>query len=122
MHTEPMIAVRDVTASVRWYKQLLACDNDHGRPDFDSLMHDGDVLLMLHQLEAPEHGMRAPIAGAEGCGVLVWFYVDDLDAVLRRAKRMKVPLVVEPHDNPQAGWREATIRDPDGYHLVLVET
>jgi catechol 2,3-dioxygenase-like lactoylglutathione lyase family enzyme len=120
MRSEPMIAVRDVKASAAWYRKLLGCTSDHGRPDFDRLVAaDGNVLLMLHQLEGPEHGLPRPVRGAVGSGVLLWFHVDDLDAVLQRARRLKAPVVVEPHDNPQAGWRELTIRDPDGYHLAI---
>lgn len=121
MHSEPMIAVRDVPASARWYRQLLACENDHGRNDFDRLVADGRVLLMLHQPHAEEHGLTKPVPSAVGSGVLLWFYVDDLDAAYSRAKRLKAAIVVEPHDNPQTGWREFTLRDPDGYSLALAE-
>ena len=41
--------------------------------------------------------------------------------VLRRAQVLNAPIVVEPHDNPQAGWREFTVRDPDGYHIAIAE-
>jgi catechol 2,3-dioxygenase-like lactoylglutathione lyase family enzyme len=123
MHTEAMIAVRDVPASAAWYRRLLGCRTDHGRPDFDRLIDPdgGGVLLMLHQLQGEEHGLTAPVPGAAGSGVLLWFYVDDLDAAFERAGKLAAPVVVPPHDNPQTGWRELTIRDPDGYHLALVQ-
>ena len=121
MHSEPMIAVRDVRASAAWYRNLLGCASDHGRPDFDRLVADGQVLLMLHQTEAEEHGLLKPVPGATGSGFLLWIYVDDLDAVFARAKKLKAPIVVKPHANPAAGWREFTLRDPDGYHLAIAE-
>jgi len=122
MHSEPMIAVRDVRASAAWYKKLLGCESDHGRPEFDRLVDGTRVLLMLHRLEAAEHGLAAPAPGTAGSGVLIWIYVDDLDLVHRRAKAAKAPIVVAPHTNPQAGWREFTLRDPDGYHVAICET
>ena len=122
MHSEPMIAVRDVPASAAWYRKLLDCTNDHGRPDFDRVIKDDRVLLMLHQTQAAEHGLTKPVPGATGSGFLLWIYVDDLDEVYERAKKLKAPIVVEPHTNPQAGWREFTVRDPDGYHLAFAET
>jgi catechol 2,3-dioxygenase-like lactoylglutathione lyase family enzyme len=122
MHSEIMIAVSDVRASAAWYCQLLGCMNDHGRPDFDRLVKDGQVLLMLHQTPAEEHGLTEPVPGAIGSGVLIWMYVDDLDAVLERARKLKAPIVVEPHTNAQAGWREFTLRDPDGYRVAIAET
>lgn len=121
MHSEPMIAVRDVPASAEWYRSLLGCTSDHGRSDFDRLVANGRVLLMLHQLEAHEHGLTNPVAGAVGSGVLLWIYVDNLDAAYSRAKRLKAPIVVAPHENPQTGWREFTLRDPDGYSVALAE-
>lgn len=119
MHTEPMIAVRDVPTSVAWYRKLLGCANDHGREDFDRLVEGDRVLLMLHQLEAREHGLTLPVPGAVGSGFLLWVYVPELDAAYARARKMKAPIVVEPHQNPNTGWREFTVRDPDGYHVAL---
>jgi predicted enzyme related to lactoylglutathione lyase len=121
MHSEPMIAVRDVRASAAWYRELLGCSNDHGRSDFDRLIAGGRVLLMLHQTQAEEHGLTRPVPGAVGSGFLLWIHVDDLDVIHRRAIKLKAPIVVPPHDNPQAGWREFTLRDPDGYHVAIVE-
>jgi catechol 2,3-dioxygenase-like lactoylglutathione lyase family enzyme len=121
VHSEPMIAVRDVAASGAWYRRLLGCTSDHGRPDFDRLLADGRVLLMLHQLRGEEHGLTQPVPGAVGSGFLLWIYVEDLHGVLRRAKSMKVPILVDLHANPQAGWHEFTVRDPDGYHVAIVQ-
>jgi predicted enzyme related to lactoylglutathione lyase len=121
MHSEAMIAVADVRVSVAWYKALLGCDNDHDSSEFDRLLDGDRVLLMLHQRSAEEHGLRPPVEGAEGSGVLVWFYVDDLKAVQRRAKKLGASVVVEPHINPQAGWSEFTLRDPDGYRIAIAQ-
>jgi predicted enzyme related to lactoylglutathione lyase len=122
MRSEAMIAVRDVPASAAWYKQLLDCENDHNRPDFDRLVMDGEVLLMLHQTQAEEHGLTKPVPGAVGSGFLLWIYVSDLDVVYRRASKLKATIIVEPHENPQAGWREFTVRDLDGYHVAIAQT
>jgi catechol 2,3-dioxygenase-like lactoylglutathione lyase family enzyme len=121
VHSEVMIAVRDVPASAAWYRKLLGCQNDHGGREFDRLVEGDRVLLMLHQLEAKEHGLPEPVPGAVGSGILIWIYVDDLSAVVQRAKVLNAPIVVEPHANPQTGWREFTVRDPDGYHVALAE-
>lgn len=120
MHTEPMIAVSDVAASAAWYRELLGCTNDHGGAEFDRLVDGDRVLLMLHRTHAEEHGLTNPVPGAVGSGVLLWIYVEDLDAVFRRARALKAPVIVEPHANPRTGWREFTVADPDGYHVALV--
>ncbi len=128
MHSEAMIAVRDVEASSAWYRNLLACSHDHEGPEFDRLMDGSRVLLMLHHLEATEHGMLPPQSAGgtaetkNGAGVLIWIYVSDVDAVHQRAQKLKAQIVVSPHTNPRAGWREFTVQDPDGYRIAIVET
>lgn len=117
-----MLAVRDVKASVAWYKTLLHCTNDHDIDEYDRLLDGKDVLLTLHSGGADEHGMLPPKRGASGNGVMVWIYVPDLDAVLERARKTKARVVVEPHENPRAGWREFTVEDPDGYRIGIIES
>jgi hypothetical protein len=61
-----------------------------------------------------------------GNGVLLWFEVDDFDAVMRRADEMRVEIVLPRHRNPPEGsggpfHRRCWMRDPDGY-IVVVST
>jgi predicted enzyme related to lactoylglutathione lyase len=109
-------------ADVAWYRALLGCRNDHGRPDFDRLTDGDRVLLMLHRREAAEHGLPRPTPGHAGEGVLIWIHVDDIAAIHRRAQTVGATIVVPPHQNPQAGWTEMTVRDPDGYRIAIVQT
>jgi len=117
-----MLLVEDVKKSAAFYVKLLEAENDHGRPDFDRIVAGGRVLFMLHEWGAEEHGgPRARGSARVGHGCLFWVYVADLDAVYARARRLKVEIVLEPHANPQAGWREFTLIDPDGYRVAIVE-
>lgn len=117
-----MIAVRDIRKSAAWYCKLLGATNDHARDDFDRIVDGDRVLLMLHHWGGGEHGaMRSPEDGTIGNGFLLWIYVSDLDAIYARAKKLKATVVTKPHDNPQAGWREFTVRDLDGYAVALAE-
>lgn len=122
MHSEPMLLVKDVKRSVAFYKKLLGCENDHDRDDFDRLVIEENVLLMVHRSDGHEHGALPPVAGSEGNGCLIFFYVDDLAGARERARALKAKVVVEPHANPVSGWREFTLADPDGYRIALVET
>ena len=60
-----------------------------------------------------------------GNGVLLWFEVDDFDAVVDRGTRMVVNVVMAPHRNPPQGepggpaHSEFWVHDPDGYTVVL---
>jgi hypothetical protein len=81
----------------------------------------GDALILqLHSWDDEQHPNlvdrdRAP----PGHGVLLWFEVDDFDAAVERARRLRAPVVEEPHVNPAPQHREMWIRDPNGYVVVL---
>jgi hypothetical protein len=56
--------------------------------------------------------------------VLLWFEVDDFEAVIQRSMEMGVEIVLARHRNPPDGqggpnhW-ECWMRDPDGYVVVV---
>ena len=123
MQAVPMIAARDVATSARWYARLLDAKNDHGGDEFDRIVADGRVLLMLHHWGATEHGgaLQVRPEGPPADGVLLWMYTDRFDALVERARAMGADVRAEPHANPHTGDREITIRDPDGYWIAVAE-
>jgi catechol 2,3-dioxygenase-like lactoylglutathione lyase family enzyme len=126
MRPQPLITVTDVEASSRWYQNLLGLRSDHGGPHYDRLGFNNQLVLQLHSFEAAHH--HGPIANRDdtpyGNGLLLWFEVDDFDAVIQRAKEMAVEMVMPRHRNPPDGeggpnhW-ECWMRDPDGYIVVV---
>jgi predicted enzyme related to lactoylglutathione lyase len=124
---QPMIAVRDVEASSRWYQQLLGLKSDHGGAEYERLLSDGELVLQLHQAETAHHHGLIGVPGADvGNGVLIWFGdVADFDAVVARIGQLGATVVRSPHRNPPEGagngpsHREIWIRDPDGYTVVV---
>ena len=121
MLCQPMLGVKSVSAAAAWYQQLLAADNDHGGDEFDRIVSGGEVILMLHHLPAPDHGMLEPVPGAAGSGMLLWIYVDDLAGVHARAQEMQAEIIAQPRDNPLAHCREFTVADQDGYRIVIAQ-
>ena len=125
--SQTMLMVRDVEASSRWYQELLGLTSDHGGPDYERLLADGELVLQLHHDGTDHH--HGPIGdprAARGNGVLVWFgAVSDFDGVVERADRMGVEVVKAPHRNPPEGegngpgHREIWIQDVDGYVVVV---
>jgi len=126
MRPQPLIAVTDVQASSRWYQRLLGLRSDHGGPHYERLRFKDHLVLQLHSFEAEHH--HGPIANRDdkpyGNGLLLWFEVDDFDAVMQRANEMAVEMVMPRDRNPPEGdggpnhW-ECWIRDPDGYVVVV---
>lgn len=126
MRPQPLIAVTDVEASSNWYQRLLGCQSNHGGPAYEQLVSNGQLVLQLHSFEVEhDHG---PIGDRTdkpyGNGVLLWFEVDDIDAVIERSSAMDVEIVLPKHRNPPDGaggpnhW-EYWLRDPDGYVVVV---
>jgi catechol 2,3-dioxygenase-like lactoylglutathione lyase family enzyme len=120
---QPLIAVRNVRASSRWYRQLLQAEalpeHEH-RDTYDRVLRDGQVVLQLHAWDEESHpnlGNRGAVT--PGHGVLLWFEVNNFDAAVRRARSLKAEIVEEPHVNLQAQHKEIWIRDPDGFVVVL---
>lgn len=126
MRPQPLIAVTDVEASSRWYQHLLGCRSNHGGPNYEQLVSDGRLILQLHSFKVEHH--HGPIANLDdkpyGNGVLLWFEVDDFEAVLSRAAELSAEIVTPRHRNPPDGnggpnhW-ECWMHDPDGYIVVV---
>jgi catechol 2,3-dioxygenase-like lactoylglutathione lyase family enzyme len=120
MRPQPLIAVRDVEASSRWYQRLLGCASGHGGPEYEQLLdRSGDLILQLHDWDAHEHPHMGDPALARGNGVLLWFQIDDFAAAVERARALSVEVLEGPQVNPNANHREIWLRDPDGYVVVL---
>jgi predicted enzyme related to lactoylglutathione lyase len=125
--SQTMLMVRDVEASSRWYQELLGLESDHGGPDYERLLADGELVLQLHHEETDHHhGPIGDVRQARGNGVLVWFgAVSDFDGVVERAEQLGADVVKAPHRNPPEGQgngpghREIWVKDPDGYVVAV---
>jgi catechol 2,3-dioxygenase-like lactoylglutathione lyase family enzyme len=120
---QPILAVRDVRASQRFYAELLGletdeeCDHSH---IYERLFSGGKLVLQLHAWDEEDHpNLVNADAAPVGHGVLVWFEVDDFDAAVARARALGATVVEEPHVNPAPNHREMWLRDPDGYVVVF---
>lgn len=119
-----IVGVADVAASVRWYQSLLGQPHMAPAHNYFGQIRDADgtVLLCLHRWGAHEHPSLANAARAEpGNGLLLFFWVDDFEAALARARTLAGVLEEEPHPNPNTGSREFALRDPDGYYVMVSE-
>ena len=126
VRSQPILAVNDVPKSSAFYAELLGLEatsqkmkSDHAWL-YDRLMDGDRLVLQLHCWDEEAHPnlVREPNHRA-GYGVLVWFELDDFDAAVARARRMKVEIVEDVHRSPAPQHREMWLRDPDGYVVVL---
>jgi catechol 2,3-dioxygenase-like lactoylglutathione lyase family enzyme len=120
---QPLIAVRDVRASGKWYATLLGAESlpEHEHRDvYDRLYSSGRLILQLHAWDEEDHpNLVNRTAAPPGHGVLLWFEVSDFDSAVERARHLRAEVVEEPHVNPAPQHREMWLRDPDGYVVVI---
>jgi catechol 2,3-dioxygenase-like lactoylglutathione lyase family enzyme len=126
MRPQPLIAVRDVEASSRWYQEVLGCASGHGGSEYERLLANGELIMQLHDWDVDHHhGNIGDPSALVGNGVLLWFEVGDFDAAVERAVALHAEVVLAPHRNPPEGepggpaHRECWLRDLDGYTVVL---
>jgi hypothetical protein len=123
VQVQPLIAVRNVIASSRWYAELLGADSlpDHSHRDvYDRIFSAGQLILQLHAWDEENHpNLVNRDAAPAGHGVLLWFEVQDFDSVVERARGLQAEILLEPHVNPAPQHREIWLRDSDGYVVVI---
>jgi catechol 2,3-dioxygenase-like lactoylglutathione lyase family enzyme len=123
IRAQPLLAVRDVRASTAWYERLLGLvrlgPSDHDNI-YQQLLDNGQLVLQLHSWDDEDHpNLTDPEKRPWGHGVLVWFEVDDFDAVVERAQSSQSEILLGPEVNENSGRRELWVRDPDGYVVVV---
>ena len=120
--TWTIIGVANVAHSVAWYQSLFGQPESTPAHDYFGQVVDADgtVLLCMHSWGAHEHpSLLSPDRAGPGNGLLLFFRVDDYDQTLSRARSLVDRLEEEPHTNPATGTAEFTLRDPDGYYVMV---
>ena len=123
VEAQPLIAVRDVRASSRWYGTLFAANslpNHRHRDLYDRVFSSGRLILQLHAWDEEHHpNLVNANAAPPGHGVLLWFQVTDFGSTVDRARDLRAEIILEAQVNPAPQHREIWLRDPDGYVLVI---
>jgi uncharacterized glyoxalase superfamily protein PhnB len=119
----PSITVRDAKRAIEWYKDALGA-KVNGQP---FLMPDGSVMhaelqfadsvLMLND-EMPQHGVLSPLGHDNKTAVTLHLYVDDVDAVFKKAVE-KGATPTMPVADQFWGDRFGSIKDPFGHSWGL---
>src|SRR5262249_42719289 len=105
----------------------LGARSDHGGPEYERLVVDGDLVLQLHDRDVEhDHGaIGAGSHGPNGTGVLLWFgEFEDFDGAVERVAELGARVVMPAHWTPPGGGggpghREIWLADPDGYTVVI---
>ena len=119
---DPIIAVKDVEASSKWYQALFGCRSMHGGKEFDILVSENDeVLICLHKWGEHQHPTMTNPGIVPGNGLILYFRTENMKAIRQNAERAGALIVEDIHLNPNSTKQEFSIRDPDGYYLTITE-
>jgi len=63
--------------------------------------------------------LTSPDQATPGNGLILFFRVDDFDLALQRARALVARFEEEPNLSPATGTMEFSLRDPDGYYVMI---
>lgn len=110
------LRVTDLARALRFYVDVLGCEEAFRYGDFYAGVRAGGALLHLKLVDAPDPSIAFVRAGEH---LHAYLQVADLDAawvaLAGRAER------VAPIATTAWGTRECVIRDPDGHTLYLAQ-
>jgi predicted enzyme related to lactoylglutathione lyase len=119
---DPVIAVKDVEASSKWYQSIFGCRSLHGGKNFDVLVSENnDVLICLHLWGEHRHPTLSDQTITAGNGLILYFKVEDVNRIRQNVEKTGTAVQEEIHINPNSTKKEFSIRDPDGYYLTITE-
>lgn len=119
---DPIIAVKDVETSAIWYQQLFNFRRIHGGNEFAVLVSENDeIILCLHKWGEHHHPTMTNPGILPGNGLILYFRTNNMETI--RAKVEETGGVIEEdiHLNPNSLRKEFSLRDPDGYYLIVTE-
>jgi len=122
MKVDPIIAVKDVEASSKWYQAVLGLRSRHGGREFDILVNQHDeVLLCLHKWGEHDHPtMQVPDRTA-GNGLMLYFRTQNMEQIRAHLRDRNYEVEEEIHLNPNSRRKEFSLRDPDGYYITITQ-
>ena len=119
---DPIIAVKDVEASSRWYQSVFDCKSMHGGKEFDILVSENDeVLICLHKWGEHRHPTMKDPGITPGNGLILYFRTENMDVIRQNADKFGGSIVEDIHLNANSMKKEFSLRDPDGYYLTITE-
>jgi len=119
---DPIIAVKDVEASSKWYQSVFDCRSLHGGKEFDILVSENDeILICLHEWEVHDHPTMTNPNITPGNGLILYFRTENMNNIRQNVEKLGCSIEEEIHLNPNSRKKEFSIRDPDGYYLTISE-
>lgn len=109
--------VRDLPASVAFWRDVLGFEVERQDPDFAVVRMASSAGSAMVMLSASDVAVELRPGDAErGLGLHLRIAVDDIDAHHERVRAAGVP-IVWPLEDRSYGLRDYMIREPDGFYV-----
>src|SRR5215467_8859510 len=110
------LLVRDVQASVPFYRDVLQAKVHYSDTDFAALELNGTAFMLHADHTYDHHPLYARIASPapRGAGAELRVFGIDPDALEKRARSAGTTILQPAMDFPH-GWRDVMLEDRDGY-------
>ena len=119
---DPIIAVKDVEASSKWYQSVFDCRSLHGGKEFDILVSENDeILICLHKWGEHQHPTMTKPDITPGNGLILYFRTENMNGIRQNVEKTGGLIAEDIHLNPNSRKKEFSLRDPDGYYLTITE-
>jgi len=119
---DPIIAVKDVETSAKWYQTVFNWRSLHGGKKFDILVSENNEIIMcLHQWGEDEHPTMMNPNITPGNGLILYFRTENMPVIRQNVEKLAWPIEEDVHLNPNSTKMEFSLRDPDGYYLTITE-
>ena len=122
MKIDPIIAVRDVEQSSKWYQSIFGWTSMHGGSQFDVLVAEkGEVMLCLHRWGAHDHPTMRNLEIIPGNGLILYFRTVYMEEIRQNLRNIDHPVEAEIQLNTNSHRKEFSLVDPIGYYLTISE-
>jgi predicted enzyme related to lactoylglutathione lyase len=119
---DPIIAVKDVEASSKWYQSVFNWKSRHGGKRFDVLVSENDeIIICLHQWGEDDHPTMTNPNITPGNGLILYFRTENMPVIRQNVEKMGWVIEEDIHLNPNSTKMEFSLRDPDGYYLTITD-
>jgi predicted enzyme related to lactoylglutathione lyase len=120
---DPIIAVKDVVASSKWYQSVFDCRSMHGGHEYFAVLvsESDEILLCLHKWGEHHHPTMINPDITPGNGLILYFRTEDINAVRQNVEEIGGFIEEDIHLNENSRKKEFSLRDPDGYYLTITE-
>ncbi len=118
IHSAAVLFVRDLLASVAYYRDILgfAVGQMYNDPPTFTIIHRDGMSIMLKQVA--DHSQIVPRHTVSRGLWDVYFWVNDVEALFKTFTTNGAKIDYPPHDQFH-GCREFAVLDPDGHSIGL---